>query len=144
MPNLERLNGKFAARPLADRFWEKVEIAGGCWIWTGRRSIDGYGRIKVSSKKELPAHHVSYFLKFDEWLPFDLDPDHTCKNPSCVRWGYGHLEAISKDEHKKRTALTHPNRVKTHCIRNHSRWGFRANGSRYCMDCNNLRAKGML
>jgi hypothetical protein len=137
------LHGRFVASPLIDRFWDKVHKTDSCWEFTGKQDYKGYGRIRVDRRTPM-AHHVSYYLKTGEWIPFGYEPDHTCKNPSCVRWAHGHLEAIPREEHVRRTALTHPNRVKAHCKRGHSRWAFRPNGSRYCMDCNVLRVKGLI
>ena len=31
------------SRPLAERFWAKVQKTGGCWLWTGGLSGAGYG-----------------------------------------------------------------------------------------------------
>jgi len=126
---------KFTSVPLANRFWSKVRKTDTCWIWTGKQDKKGYGRIRVDKRMPM-VHHVSYYLKNGEWIPFGYEPDHTCKNPFCVRWAHGHLEAIPRAEHLRRTALTHRNRVKTECNYGHSRWAFRKDGSRYCMDCN--------
>lgn len=125
---------------LRKRFWSKIAKTDSCWIWTGKKDEAGYGRIRIGLKAPM-VHHVSYFLKIGEWLPFGYEPDHTCKNPSCVRWDYGHLEGILREEHLKRTNLTHPNKVKTQCKYGHSNWKFRLNGSRYCADCAPLRQK---
>ena len=130
--------GRFSVQNLPDRFWSKVVKTDSCWIWTGRTDLKGYGRIRVGSKM-LMAHHISYLLKFGEWIPFGYEPDHTCKNPSCIRWSFGHLESIPREEHVRRTSLTHRNRVKTECKHGHSNWKFRKNGSRYCGECNRLR-----
>src|SRR5574337_1849567 len=145
MPNYhyEPRGRPFAEIPLINRFWDKVVKTDSCWIWAGKCERKGYGRIRVG-KRQLMAYHVAYYLKTGEWIPFGYDPDHTCKNPSCVRIGYGHIEIITKEEHVIRTSLTHRNRNKVECIRGHSRWAFRPNGSRYCMDCNNMRAQGLV
>lgn len=39
-------------RPLAERFWEKVEIRGpnDCWNWTAARFPQGYGKILVDGE----------------------------------------------------------------------------------------------
>ncbi len=143
MPTLKNANGHFAMRELADRFWEKVIKTDSCWFWVGKSDNRGYGRIRVGDKMPM-AHQVSYYLKFNEWIPLGYEPDHTCKEPSCVRWGFGHLEAITREEHLRRTSLTHRNRVKTECIRGHSNWRYRKNGSRYCIDCTHLRNIGRI
>jgi Fe-S-cluster-containing dehydrogenase component len=56
-------------RPLAERFWEKVEKTQGCWLWRGAISGRlGYGYIG-DGQRVLRAHRVC----------------HHCDNPKCVR-----------------------------------------------------------
>lgn len=58
-----RLDMAYKARPLADRFWEKVDKSGDCWLWTGSKHGFGYGRFVVK-KGESPrgAHRLAYEL----------------------------------------------------------------------------------
>jgi hypothetical protein len=69
------------ARPLVERFWEKVPTAGPneCWIWLGAPDVYGYGRISVGGKggKTLKAHRVAYELLVGP-IPEGLVPGHTC------------------------------------------------------------------
>ncbi len=52
--------GNRPRQTLKERFWEKVDMAGDCWIWTGCTTAPGkYGRIVVDGKLEL-AHRVSW------------------------------------------------------------------------------------
>lgn len=79
-------------KPLAERFWAKVLRAGDaeCWIWTGTKTADGYGKIMTASAKvdgrhlteTVGAHRLSYFLHTGVWPPGDTR--HLCHNPSCV------------------------------------------------------------
>lgn len=74
-------------RPIADRFWEKVNIDdNGCWEWTGYRSPSGYGRIGSAGKygRGLIASRVSYELHYGP-IPPGLHVLHSCDNPPCVR-----------------------------------------------------------
>lgn len=138
MPDYKGTDGRFISVSMHERFWNKVYKTDSCWIFTGRRDTSGYGRMRIGPKMPM-AHHISYYLKIGEWLPFDLEPDHTCKNPSCVRWAHGHLEAVSHNEHVKRTALTHRNKIKTVCKYNHDDWKILQNGKRFCNECNRGR-----
>lgn len=79
-------------RPLADRFWEKVDIRGPdeCWPWTACVDRRGYGRIGVDGKKGL-ASQVSLVLD-GRPRPTGGHALHSCHNPTCVnprhlRWG---------------------------------------------------------
>lgn len=51
-------------RPLAERFWEKVDRPddpSACWIWVGTRLVSGYGCIRVDARTRR-AHQVAYEL----------------------------------------------------------------------------------
>ncbi len=74
-------------RPLAERFWAKVLLAGDdeCWLWTGSRDASGYGRIGIGAPSryiEL-AHRVSWELHFGP-ISEDKHVLHQCDNPPCV------------------------------------------------------------
>jgi len=64
------------------RFWNKVEKSSQCWQWTGGKTWDGYGRIKLNGKTVM-AHRVAYAMLKGE-VPKHLILCHTCDNPSCV------------------------------------------------------------
>lgn len=73
-------------RPLADRFWEKVDKSGDCWIWMAARNKGGYGQFSmlVRGKGQMrKAHRVSYELAFGS-VPPEMDVCHDCDNPACV------------------------------------------------------------
>jgi HNH endonuclease len=81
------------ARPLRERFWEKVNKSGPtpehcpelgpCWLWTGCKNRKGYGRISTRTDHSEIAHRVAWLLAHGRW------PDpcalHRCDNPACVR-----------------------------------------------------------
>jgi len=69
-------------RPLEERFWEKVDKSGACWVWTGALLKTGYGSIRVNGKSER-AHRVAYRLAVGE-IPRGLLLRHSCDNPKCV------------------------------------------------------------
>lgn len=74
-------------KPLADRFWAKVEKAGedDCWPWISTKNRGGYGAIGLGGKAEGKdmAHRVSYRLHFGD-IPEGKWVLHSCDNPSCV------------------------------------------------------------
>jgi hypothetical protein len=75
-------------RPLADRFWEKVQKGtdSDCWPFIGTRNNKGYGmfqqKIDGAHGKRL-AHRVSYELNIGP-VPNGLFVLHRCDNPPCV------------------------------------------------------------
>ncbi len=75
--------------PLETRFWQFVQKSTDCWLWTGKLSKSGYGRIVsggsvTKGAKTLRAHRVSWELAFGS-IPDGLQVLHHCDNPRCVR-----------------------------------------------------------
>lgn len=68
--------------PIEQRFWMKVKKTDSCWLWTGMKDRDGYGKIK-KNKKTIRAHRLSYEIHF-ETHPKDLLVRHKCDVPACV------------------------------------------------------------
>ena len=66
-----------------ERFWEKVEKTDYCWNWLGVKNDAGYGQIHISGQL-VYAHRYSYELLRGP-IPEGLEPDHLCRNHSCVR-----------------------------------------------------------
>lgn len=71
------------ARPLADRFSDKVTKSEGCWEWVGYCRA-GYGRISIGNHVFRSAHRVSWELHNGP-IPNDLFVLHKCDNTKCVR-----------------------------------------------------------
>ncbi len=70
-------------RPLAERFWEKVDKSSECWEWTAARNPDGYGLIGLDFRGSDRAHRVSWRLAYGP-IPIGLHVLHRCDNPPCV------------------------------------------------------------
>lgn len=64
-------------------FWSRVEKTDTCWLWTGFRNAQGYGKLNVAGRKR-GAHQVAYELTYGP-IPKGLDICHHCDNPPCVR-----------------------------------------------------------
>lgn len=95
-------------RPLADRFWEKVQVTDGCWEWQAARTY-GYGRIGAGGDKgpALLAHRVSWELHFGP-IPAEMNVLHACDNPPCVNPGHlflgSHADNVADKVRKGRGA----------------------------------------
>ncbi len=106
-------------RDVADRFWEKVDQSGSCWVWTGSSSPRGYGTFGMGSRTEgtrttAAAHRVAYWLEHGIWSSRERQLHHRCENPSCVR--PSHLELLSPREHVyQHDGPTAQNGRLTHC-----------------------------
>jgi hypothetical protein len=73
-------------RPLADRFWEKVDKSDGCWLWTGATSDRGYGSVNTGGRHgpTRSTHRVAWELTHGP-IPKGMVVCHSCDNPPCVR-----------------------------------------------------------
>lgn len=70
---------------LEQRFWSRVRIGTGCWVWIGLRDKDGYGKIVRAGKNGpgLRAHRLAWEL-LQGFHPGQMKVLHRCDNPSCV------------------------------------------------------------
>lgn len=78
-------DGPRAPAPVANRFWRYVEKTTSCWIWTGNKASNGYGRIQKGGKgsPHIGAHRLSYEMHYGE-IPKGMVVMHSCDSPSCV------------------------------------------------------------
>lgn len=112
------------------RFWAKVDRGPGCWVWTGGKTKDGYGRVRICDRNFV-SHRVSY-----EWangaIPEGLELDHLCRNKACVN--PEHLEPVTRVENQRRRAA-----IITHCPAGHEyderNTYVSASGHRFCREC---------
>lgn len=65
-----------------ERFWNKVDKSGKCWIWTGAKQKNGYGRFKIRGHSLL-THRIVWTWTYGP-IPKDYDVCHRCDNPICV------------------------------------------------------------
>lgn len=96
-------------RDPAERFWEKIDLSGDCWIWTlapngragGYGRGGGYGRFTVSYKPHVRvlAHRFAYEQLVGP-IPEGMELDHLCRNTRCVR--PEHLEPVTMRENRLR------------------------------------------
>lgn len=70
-------------RPEEERFWEKVDKSGECWIWLAAKLPKGYGLFKLGGRY-VYAHRYSWQLA-NGALAGERDVCHQCDNPNCVR-----------------------------------------------------------
>jgi hypothetical protein len=70
-------------RPALERFLDRIQVVeSGCWLWTGAKVTNGYGKLRVDGKQVL-AHRWSY-AHYVGAVPDGLDLDHLCRaSPLC-------------------------------------------------------------
>lgn len=67
-----------------DRFWSKVSVGDGCWLWMASRNDDGYGQFKLNGKVK-KAHVVSWSVIAGRPIPGGHGVLHKCDIRPCVR-----------------------------------------------------------
>lgn len=132
-------------RPLAERFWEKVEQRDPreCWPWRGALTPKGYGQITEGGHagRRLVAHRLAYELVIGP-IPDGHDIDHHCENKACCN--PAHLEPVTRQD----------NMLRFHGQRTHCRYGHALDGvtkaktpagrptqHRYCKACHRERQR---
>lgn len=76
------INGHYS-RPAEERFWEKVDKSGDCWVWTGYIQRKGYGVFTINGKL-IRAHRFAWELENGK-IPDGMVIMHVCDNRRCVR-----------------------------------------------------------
>lgn len=86
--------------PVIDRFWQKVDTTGDCWMWTGSLNGKGYGVFwDADAVRLVLAHRYGYELAKGT-IPDGLVVDHTCRQRACVH--PDHLDAVTTRENNHR------------------------------------------
>lgn len=70
------------ARPIEERFFEKVKKTRTCWLWTASLNSNGYGQINLNPGTG-KAHRVSWEIHVGK-IPKGIGVLHKCNNPICV------------------------------------------------------------
>lgn len=70
-------------RPIEERFWEKVDKSGDCWLWIGYTNPGGYGTFHTPATPVL-AHRFAWVL-VNGPIPGGSALLHHCDVRACVR-----------------------------------------------------------
>jgi hypothetical protein len=129
-----------------ERFWARVVVADGCWLWTGYRLHNGYGSLMANGKKNTLAHRFAYELLVGP-IPDGLTLDHLCRVRNCVN--PAHLEPCTMAENALRgVGPTAVNARKTHCKRGHEftpqNTYARPDGGRECKACRGMHKRNQI
>lgn len=117
MANPQSTSPQFTPQEI-ERFWAKVAVTPGCWLWTASVVRGGYGHFWVNGG-HVYAHRYAYELLVGS-IPKGLELDHVkargCIHRNCVN--PDHLEPVTRLENVRRGR---ENRLatRTHCKHGH-------------------------
>jgi hypothetical protein len=104
------------ARTAAARFADKVRVAAsGCHVWTGGKTLNGYGTFAVETAHRGGTRDLAHRWAYEQTvgpIPAGYDIDHLCRNRACVN--VEHLEPVTRQENIRRAAA-----AKTACHAGH-------------------------
>lgn len=128
--------------PLKERLRSKIRVnEEGCWVWTGTKNPDGYGKISIG-RGRVPVYRVMWILIRGP-IPEGLVLDHLCRNPACCN--PDHLEPVTQKVNILRgESPSARNARKTVCKRGHPFDGqntYRWRGGRFCRACARIRGR---
>jgi hypothetical protein len=119
----------------SERFWPKVDIHEGCWLWTAGCDSMGYGQFKDG---KLWKAHRWIFNLVNGCVPPELD--HLCRVKTCVN--PDHLDAVTHAENMKRGYGGAAFGIRDRCSRGHpyllGNWYLHPDGYRVCLTCRRL------
>lgn len=118
-----------------DRFMDKVDKTGTCWLWKSCLNEWGYSRFSVRGKPQL-AHRVSY-EHFRESIPKGLVIDHLCRVPRCVN--PEHLEVVTNKINLMRGISQSAINARKKVSICGKPFDYTKNGKRFCSNCDRLK-----
>jgi hypothetical protein len=89
--------------PIEERLFPRIDASGPCWLWTGAKSIGGYGVINRGRRGDGNAmvHRLVWELLVGP-VPEGFDLDHLCRVRACCN--PDHLEPVTRAENVARGA----------------------------------------
>lgn len=150
MDKLERCRlsrlARWGVRTVEERFWAKVDKSGDCWLWTGARTPNGYGRFALSKPGHpVYVHRLSWRMANDNAeIPAKMDICHTCDVRHCVRpshlWlgtrgdNLRDMAAKGRGHRQGMGIKPEPRGPRTACIHGHA-WPQNKNAAGVCLPC---------
>ena len=121
---------------LEERFWNKVDADGPCWLWTASCQSAGYGQFVINGRPQV-AHRVAWELLVGP-IPPRMQLDHLCRVPRCVN--PDHLRVVTMQANIAASPISALG--KTHCKNGHrfdEANTLTGKGRRQCRTCHRER-----
>lgn len=122
------------------RFFQRINIEDGCWIWKGVITPRGYASFyyQINGVNKIISCHRAAYMDFIGSIPAGLTLDHLCRNKSCVN--PSHLEPVTMRENILRSESPPArNHRKVFCQKQHEfspqNTYVRDDGQRECRIC---------
>lgn len=137
---------RMKARPVLERFWEKVQKLDGCWLWTAAsRTQAGYGLFTPRHGIKVLAHRAMWEYTQGS-VPAGLYVCHRCDNPGCVNPAHLFLgsHADNMRDMVAKGRARNQNLNATHCRAGHeftegNTYILPKSKKRQCRECNRQR-----
>jgi len=134
-------------KTVEERFWEKVDTSGACWLWLGARkggkTGQEYGDFYYQGAK-VTAHRASLLLT-GVIIPLGKVVCHICNVKRCVRPSHLYVGTSSQNSYDAVKAGTHPQAKKLFCKFGHeytdenTYWSNTRTGwGRWCRECHRV------
>ena len=113
-------------KPPLERILSRITITEkGCWEWNGAKASEGYGHIRVGSRRDgssrLVGTHILVYKALIGEVPEGKELDHLCRNHPCCN--PDHLEPVTRRENALRgdvgIYMIQKGASQTHCLRGH-------------------------
>lgn len=85
-----------------ERFWDHMmpDTISGCWVWSGFREAQGYGRLSFTRGRRVQAHRLAWELTNGP-IPGGMEVCHRCDNPPCCNPEHLWLGTTRDNQHDK-------------------------------------------
>ena len=129
---------------IEERFWSKVNVTTGCWLWTGAKTYRGQGQFFINGKTRL-ATHVCWEFYYSP-VKNGLLLCHKCDIPQCVNTDHLFVGTQSDNmlDCSRKGRLKNQNIGKKICIRGHELSGdnlIKNYINKNCKKCKNILNK---